>query len=97
MSVKNKWMSDVEKMLKTNALSSTEIAFKLKSKYRYSPHARKVTLVLRGQRDTFKEMSKVSVATSLSRDSHQVSLWGLKGYTYEDSFPYLSLRGAFDE
>lgn len=96
MSIKNMWIKDAEIMLKSQALSSTEIAYKLKSKYRYSPHARKVTLVLRGQRDRFTEMSKVSVATSLSRDSHQVSLWGLRGYIYEDSYPHLSV-GANNE
>lgn len=84
-------------MLQSQALSSTEIAFKLKSNYRYSPHARKVTLVLRGQKDAFKEMSKVSVASSLSRDSHQVSLWGLRGYTYQEHYPHLTLNGALDE
>ncbi len=97
MNNKNKWIKDVKKMLQTQALSSTEIAFKLKSNYRYSPHARKVTLVLRGQRDSFTEMSKVSVASSLSRDSHQVSLWGLRGYTYQEHYPHLTQNGALDE
>jgi len=97
MANKNKWIKDVKTMLQHQALSSTEIAFKLKSNYRYSPHARKVTLVLRGQRDSFVEMSKVSVASSLSRDSHQVSLWGLTGYTYQEHYPYHYLGGAVDE
>lgn len=96
MSKKNQWVSDVEAMLRTQAMSSTEISYKLKQKYRYSPHARKVTLVLRGMRSKFTEMSKVSVASSLSRDSHQVSLWGLRGYTYDDSYPHHALSGADD-
>jgi len=97
MSSKNKWIKDAEILLQKQALSSTEIAYKLKSKYRYSPHARKVTLVLRGQREKFIEMHKVSVASSLSRDSHQVSLWGLRGYTYNDHYPYLNSDGANHE
>ena len=91
MSKKNHWVRDVEIMLRTQAMSSTEIAFRLKSKYRHSPHARKVTLVLRGLRSEFKEMNKVSVSSSLSRESHQVCLWGLRGYKYEESHPHLSV------
>ena len=91
MSSKNKWIKDAEILLQKQALSSTEIAYKLKSKYRYSPHARKVTLVLRGLRTQFKEMNKVSVSSSLSRESHQVCLWGLRGYSYEESHPHTSV------
>lgn len=91
MSRKNHWVKDVENMLKDQALSSTEIAFRLKSKYRHSPHARKVTLVLRGLRSQFKEMNKISVSSSLSRESHQVCLWGLRGYSYEENHPHASV------
>ena len=91
MGRKNHWVKDVEEMLKNQALSSTEIAFRLKTKYRHSPHARKVTLVLRGLRTQFKEMNKVSVSSSLSRESHQVCLWGLRGYSYEENHPHTSV------
>ena len=97
MAKKNKWVEDVEEMLKRQALSSTEISFKLKQKYRYNPHARKVTLVLRGVKSKFVEINKVSVSSSLASDSHNVSLWGLRGYKYDMRYPYSSLGGALDE
>ena len=52
MSRKNIWIRDVEKMLQERAMSSTEISFALKDRfgYRYNPHARKITLVLKPRR-----------------------------------------------
>ena len=94
MSKKNAWIRDVESMLRQQAMSSTEISHRLKGKYRYNPHARKVTLVLRGMKDKFEDLNKVSVSSSLARDSHQVSLWGLQGYEYDDTFPHFSQNGA---
>ncbi len=88
MSRKNLWVNDVYEMLKERAMSSTEISYKLKAKHRYNPHARKVTLVLRGDRQRFNELEKVFVDSSLRRDSHSVSLWGLTGKTYNQTYPY---------
>ena len=47
-------------------------------------------------RGVINRVNQEYVATSLSRDSHQVSLWGLRGYIYEDSYPHLSV-GANNE
>ena len=91
MSRKNLWVNDVFEMLKERAMSSTEISYKLKEKHRYNPHARKVTLVLRGNRSRFHELEKVFVDSSLRRDSHSVSLWGLFGVEYNKAYPYQCL------
>ena len=91
MSRKNLWVNDVFEMLKERAMSSTEISYKLKEKHRYNPHARKVTLVLRGNRSRFHELEKVFVDSSLRRDSHSVSLWGLFGVEYSKAYPYQNL------
>ena len=88
MSRKNAWTNDVFEILKERAMSSTEISYKLKEKHRYNPHARKVTLVLRGDKQRFRELSKISVDSSTRRDSHLVSLWGLRQLTYGDNYPY---------
>lgn len=92
MSRKNAWTNDVYEMLKERAMSSTEISYKLKEKHRYNPHARKVTLVLRGDKRRFQELSKISVDSSTRRDSHMVSLWGLRQMDYEDYYPYPSME-----
>ena len=100
MSRKNIWVRDVEKMLQERAMSSTEISFALKDRfgYRYNPHARKITLVLRGSKDKFIEMDKVSVSSPLSvrRESHNVSLWGLREVRYQSNYPYTSLWEVID-
>ena len=88
MSRKNAWTNDVFEMLKERAMSSTDISYKLKEKHRSTPHARKVTLVLRGEKQRFRELSKISVDSSTRRDSHSVSLWGLRHLRYEDQYPY---------
>ncbi len=88
MSRKNLWVNDVYEMLKERAMSSTEISYKLKDRHRYNPHARKVTLVLRGEKNRFVELEKVFVDSSLRRDSHSVSLWGLTGRRYQEVYPY---------
>ena len=64
MSRKNLWVKDAEELLKEQALSSTELSYKLKDKHRYNPHARKITLVLRGMKSTFVELNKVSIDSS---------------------------------
>tara|TARA_R110002020_G_scaffold157312_2_gene339999 strand:+ start:2804 stop:3079 length:276 start_codon:yes stop_codon:yes gene_type:complete len=88
MSRKNIWLVDVEKMLEERAMTSTEISYKLKDKHRYNPHARKVTLVMRGNKNTFKELDKITVDSSTRRESHAVSLWGLRGRNYGNRAPY---------
>ena len=95
MSRKNAWTNDVYEMLKERAMSSTEISYKLKEKHRYNPHARKVTLVLRGDKRRFQELSKISVDSSTRRDSHMVSLWGLRRLNYEDHYPHPA-EGSFE-
>lgn len=95
MSRKNAWTNDVFEMLKERAMSSTEISYKLKERHRYNPHARKVTLVLRGDKHRFKELSKISVDSSTRRDSHFVSLWGLRQLEYQDHYPYPA-EGSLD-
>tara|TARA_B100000287_G_scaffold419135_1_gene456968 strand:+ start:382 stop:660 length:279 start_codon:yes stop_codon:yes gene_type:complete len=92
MSRKNLWVKDAEELLKEQALSSTELSYKLKDKHRYNPHARKITLVLRGMKSTFVELNKVSIDSSLRRESHQVSLWGLRNTEYEMNYPYRAIK-----
>lgn len=91
MSKKNIWTNDVFDMLKDRAMTSNAISYKLQENHRYAPHARKVTLVLRGDKERFKELGKISVDSSTRRDSHSVSLWGLKRIQYSDSYPYFPI------
>tara|TARA_B100000287_G_C20443568_1_gene706586 strand:- start:301 stop:576 length:276 start_codon:yes stop_codon:yes gene_type:complete len=88
MSRKNIWLLDVERMLEERAMTSTEISYRLKEKHRYSPHARKVTLVMRGKKNNFKELNKITVDSSTRRESHAVSLWGLRSRNYSQMSPY---------
>jgi len=96
MSRKNIWIRDVEEMLNEKAMSSTEISYMLKDRYghRYNPHARKITLVLRGEKERFIELDKVSVSSPLSvrRESHNVSLWGLCNRRYQNNYPYNAIN-----
>ena len=94
MSKKNIWTNDVFDMLKDRALTSNAISYKLQEKHRYAPHARKVTLVLRGDKERFRELGKISVDSSTRRDSHSVSLWGLNRVQYLNTYPY-SVIGEF--
>lgn len=54
---------------------------------RYAPHARKITLVLRGD-SRFMELDQVSVDSWLRAESHKVSLWGLAEKNYSFEYPY---------
>ena len=94
MSRKNIWIRDVYEMLNERAMSSTEISFGLKERYghRYNPHARKITLVLRGDKLRFIELDKVAVSSPLSirKESHNVALWGRIDRTYDVGYPYNS-------
>ncbi len=92
MSRKNLWVNDVFEMLKERAMTSTEISYTLKQMHRYPPHARKVTLVLRGRKDNFRELDKINVSSTLRRDSHKVCLWGLKNIKYETINPYSAIN-----
>lgn len=92
MSRKNLWVNDVFEMLKERAMTSTEISYTLKQMHRYPPHARKVTLVLRGKKDNFKELDKINVSSTLRRDSHKVCLWGLQNTKYEHINPYHAIN-----
>ena len=93
MPKKNQWIGLVEKLLKNQALSSTELAYRIKQHYRrISPHARDVTLVLKNFADKFQIIEETKVSSTIS--SHQVKLWGLKGYTYDSKYPHFALEGA---
>ena len=92
---KNLWIKDVEKYLHERAMSSTEISFRLKERYRNTPHARKVTLGLKGHKDLFRSMNKVegqgSFSNRIINDNYKVTLWGLRGINYEREYPYNKL------
>jgi len=87
MSKKNAWTNRVRDMLSERAMSSTEISHKLKSVLRYNPHARKITLVLRGD-SRFREVDTVSVDSWMRSDSHRVVLWGLADKRYQNQHPH---------
>jgi len=95
MSRKNLWVNDVFEMLKERAMTSTEISYTLKQMHRYPPHARKVTLVLRGRKDNFRELDKINVSSTLRRDSHKVCLWGLGNTKYEYESPYNAINRKY--
>jgi|TARA_R110002110_G_scaffold143888_3_gene332802 hypothetical protein len=88
MSRKNGWTKRVYELLSERAMSSTELSHKLKETHRYNPHARKITLVLRGDKVRFNEMDKIGVESWTRRESHQVVLWGRTDTNYEDTYPY---------
>ena len=96
MSRKNIWVRDVYEMLNERAMSSTEMSYCLKDKYghRYNPHARKITLVLRGDKLRFIELDKIAVSSPLSlrKESHNVALWGRIDKDYESTYPYAALN-----
>jgi hypothetical protein len=71
-------------------MSSTEISHRLKETHRYNPHARKITLVLRADKERFMELDRVSVESWTRRESHQVVLWGRTDKNYESQYPYRS-------
>tara|TARA_R100001509_G_scaffold28596_1_gene15106 strand:- start:186 stop:464 length:279 start_codon:yes stop_codon:yes gene_type:complete len=87
MSKKNAWKNKVLDLLSERAMSSTEISEKLGRVMRYAPHARKITLVLRGDK-RFRELEQVSVDSWLRAESHKVSLWGLLDQNYAFDYPY---------
>jgi len=96
MSRKNIWVRDVYEMLNERAMSSTEISYFLKDRYghRYNPHARKITLVLRGDKLRFIELDKVAVSSPLSirKESHNVALWGRIDKDYDMIYPYNAIN-----
>lgn len=89
MTKKNAWKSKVLNLLNDRAMSSTELSEKLGRSMRYAPHARKITLVLRGD-SRFMELDQVSVDSWLRAESHKVSLWGLAEKNYSFEYPYNS-------
>tara|TARA_B100000287_G_scaffold162770_2_gene153544 strand:+ start:7537 stop:7815 length:279 start_codon:yes stop_codon:yes gene_type:complete len=91
MSRKNAWKKRVYELLSERAMSSTEISHKLKETHRYNPHARKITLVLRADKEKFRELDRVAVESWTRRESHQVVLWGRIDKTYENQYPYRSV------
>ena len=90
MSRKNGWKVRVYELLNDRAMSSTELSHRLKETHRYNPHARKVTLVLRSDKEKFRELDRVSVESWTRRESHQVILWGRPDKNYEPTHPYRS-------
>ena len=97
MSNKNRWITDAERILRSQALSSTELSFRLKANHRWFPSARKITLVLRGVKDRFEEINRVPTSLSLGNHTHEVSLWGLRGYKYDEKYPHSVQDGAYDD
>ena len=91
MSKKNAWTNRVFDLLDERAMSSTELSEKLKRVLRYNPHARKITLVLRGDR-RFREIDQVSVDSWMRSESHRVVLWGRNDKRYSSEYPYNSLE-----
>jgi hypothetical protein len=89
MTKKNAWKSKVLNLLSERAMSSTELSERLGREMRYAPHARKITLVLRGD-SRFMELDQVSVDSWLRAESHKVSLWGLTEKNYSFEYPYNS-------
>ena len=93
---RNIWLTEVYNLLDSRAMSSTEISYKLKDRFRNTPHARKVTLVLKGISDDFILLNKVSGQGAFSmrdsNDNYKVALWGLKTKDYDDSYPYNCLE-----
>ena len=93
---RNIWLTEVYNLLENRAMSSTEISYKLKERFRNTPHARKVTLVLKGISDDFILLNKVSGQGAFSmrdsNDNYKVALWGLKTKDYDDTYPYNSLE-----
>ncbi len=89
---RNIWLKEVYNLLSERAMSSTEISYRLKDRFRNTPHARKVTLVLKGISDDFILLNKVSGQGSFSmrdsNDNYKVALWGLKTKDYDDDYPY---------
>ena len=92
---RNIWLQEVYRLLGERAMSSTEISYRLKDRFRNTPHARKVTLVLKGISDDFILLNKVSGQGSFSmrdsNDNYKVALWGLKMKDYDETYPYTCL------